>query len=324
MLVLGVGGELAVALVNALLLALWAVLPSLLFGYIGLSLAIRRLRPEFSLRKSEAGELDRAVALYETVCSRIEAIKLQVERPSGFWRRLLAGAADIPERHADEIEDLDAHAQHLRVTIVRLKRQPLQRLRAWVHMASTQFALGRAVIAHVLVLALLIVGYRVSDQPAWADELTTRAQTMLAWWFPLDERLFYANAVATGFAALAVALFYVVRRMGLRRDYAVEFCTFKELAHADPGQAIHLLQSESEGPQAESDTADANLTGLAILGLPATATMEQIKAAYKTLIKQNHPDRVHGMSPAFRRLAEAETKRLNAAYQQALISLSSV
>ena len=36
------------------------------------------------------------------------------------------------------------------------------------------------------------------------------------------------------------------------------------------------------------------------------------------LIKQNHPDRVHGMSPAFRELAEAETKRINVAYQEAL------
>jgi hypothetical protein len=31
---------------------------------------------------------------------------------------------------------------------------------------------------------------------------------------------------------------------------------------------------------------------------------------------------VHGLSPAFRQLAEVETKRLNAAYQQALFSLS--
>ena len=41
--------------------------------------------------------------------------------------------------------------------------------------------------------------------------------------------------------------------------------------------------------------------------------------AYKVLIKQNHPDRVHDMSPALIRLAESETKKINAAYQQALL-----
>jgi hypothetical protein len=40
------------------------------------------------------------------------------------------------------------------------------------------------------------------------------------------------------------------------------------------------------------------------------------------LIKQNHPDRVQGMSQAFKKLAEFETKKLNAAYRQALSAAS--
>ena len=55
-----------------------------------------------------------------------------------------------------------------------------------------------------------------------------------------------------------------------------------------------------------------------MLGVPPAAAIDDIKQAYKVLIKQNHPDRVHGMSPAFRELAEAETKRINAAYREAL------
>src|ERR1700733_8772867 len=109
--VLGVGGELAVALINALLLSLWAVLPGLGAGYVRQSLAIRRIRPEFSLRKSEASELDRAVVLYQTACARIEEIQEQAERPAALWRRLLTGGADIPPQHTDEFEDLDAHAR---------------------------------------------------------------------------------------------------------------------------------------------------------------------------------------------------------------------
>ena len=62
---------------------------------------------------------------------------------------------------------------------------------------------------------------------------------------------------------------------------------------------------------------DAYLDGL--LGVSAQATINEVKHAYKLLIKQNHPDRVQDMSPAFRALAEAETKRINAAYRQALL-----
>jgi hypothetical protein len=39
------------------------------------------------------------------------------------------------------------------------------------------------------------------------------------------------------------------------------------------------------------------------------------------LVKQNHPDRVHNMSSVFKELAETETKKLNAAYAEALSHL---
>ena len=61
-----------------------------------------------------------------------------------------------------------------------------------------------------------------------------------------------------------------------------------------------------------------------MLGLTPAATIEDVRDAYKTLIKQNHPDRVHGMAPVFRALAEAETKRINAAYRQALLCIPQV
>jgi DnaJ like chaperone protein len=59
-----------------------------------------------------------------------------------------------------------------------------------------------------------------------------------------------------------------------------------------------------------------------ILGVSASATIAEVKQAYKTLIKQNHPDRVQGMSQAFKKLAEIETKKINAAYRQALSAAS--
>jgi hypothetical protein len=146
-------------------------------------------------------------------------------------------------------------------------------------------------------------------------------------WYPLDARLFYANAVAAGFAIAAAALFYLLRRARLRRDYELEICAFEDLAYSDP-----LRPAEPPPPPEDQATLDpsqwteanennANDTWFAVLGLSPAATIEDVRLAYKTLIKQNHPDRVHGMAPVFRALAETETKRINAAYRQALACL---
>jgi hypothetical protein len=316
------GGELAALLVNAVLLALWAALPGLILGYIRQVLAARNIRPEFALRKSEIAELDRAVALYDQVCHRLETIEQQTETPMPFWRALFDRTDDVPD--AEECEDLRAHAQHLRGTIGRLKRRPLQRLHAWVHVTSAQSALAGAIAAYGAALALAITASQASGQAAWADELNAGAHHAIAW-YPLDARLFYANAVAAGFATAATALFYLLRRARLRRDYELEICAFEDLAYSDPLRPVEPSPEDQSAfdlsQWTEANENSANDTWFAVLGLSSAATIEDVRQAYKTLIKQNHPDRVHGMAPVFRSLAEAETKKINAAYRQALACL---
>jgi hypothetical protein len=311
------GGELSALLVNAVLLALWAALPGLILGYIRQVLVARKIRPGFALRKSEISELDRAGALYDQVCRRLETIEQQTETPTRVWRALFDRADDVPD--AEERDDLQAHAQHLRGTIARLKRRPLQRLHSWVHAASAQSALAGAIAAYGAGLAFAIAASQTPGQAAWADELNAGARHALAW-YPLDARLFYANAAAAGCAAAAGALFYLLRRTRLRRDYELEICAFEDLAYSDPRRPAEPSdQAASDPPQTEANENNANDTWFAVLGLSSAATIEDVRQAYKTLIKQNHPDRVHGMAPVFRALAEAETKRINAAYRQALI-----
>jgi hypothetical protein len=321
MLETGLDEELSLALVNAGLLALSAVLPVLFVGYIQQLLAVRRILPEFSLRKSETAELDRAVSLYEKACDRLKTINEQNQRPNALWRALFGLRTDLGQHDIDELQDVEAHAQHLRTTIIRLKRRPLQRLRAWVHTLSMRFALGGALAAHISGLAFLVVGF----DSLWAEELTAAAKNPLVW-YPLDEHLFYANAAAAAFAAAMAPAFYLVRRKRLRQERALEFYTFQDFAHGDPADAIDPSQREQEdvwqqAPSSDTD-GDSEHNCFAVLGLSHLATIEEVKEAYKALIKQNHPDRVHGLSPAFRTLAEVETKKLNAAYQQALFSLS--
>ena len=101
----------------------------------------------------------------------------------------------------------------------------------------------------------------------------------------------------------------------------MEFCKFKEFADADFDQLIDQPHADDVDPSQPEDSGEVSEdeSWFAVLGLSKAATIEDVKEAYKTLIKQNHPDRVQGMSLAFRQLAEFETKRLNAAYEQALI-----
>ena len=317
--------DFSLALVNAVLLALWPVLPGLLLGYARQSLAARHIRPEFSLRKSEAFELRRAARLYETVCSRLQALKDCNAVKTGLWRNIFPRRPELDHGDADEVADLEAYARHLGETIGRLQRRPLQRLRSWAHLMSSKSALGRALAAHVVGFVLLLVVFHIPDQPALAGELTTGANDILAW-YPIDERFFYANAVAAGFAATAAPMFYLVRWAGLRREYGFEFCSFKELARSEPAAVIERMRidraEQDPGPLADSTELGSDRSWFAVLGLSSSATIEEAKEAYKRLIKQNHPDRVHDMSPALRQLAEAETKKLNAALRQALISAS--
>lgn len=51
-----------------------------------------------------------------------------------------------------------------------------------------------------------------------------------------------------------------------------------------------------------------------VLGVPETATQAEIKAAYRSLIKQIHPDTVSTVSPYLKRIAEDKAKELTEAY----------
>jgi DnaJ domain len=316
-------GELAAALVNAVLLALWAAPLGLVAGYIRQARTARRIRPQFALRNSEVAELDRAARLYDQVCRRIEAGDRPTETPQSFWRALFDRSDDAGQAEAEERDDLQAHAQYLRGTIARLRRRPLQRLRTWVHIASARSALAGAIAAYGAALALAIAAPQTSEQAVWADELNAGARHALAW-YPLDARLFYANAVAAGFAVAAAALFYLLRRAFLCRDYELEMCAFKDLARSDPRRPAEPPEDQAAfdpSQWTEANENNANGTWFAVLGLSSAATIEDVRQAYKALIKQNHPDRVHGMAPVFRALAEVETKKITTAYRQALLCI---
>lgn len=55
-----------------------------------------------------------------------------------------------------------------------------------------------------------------------------------------------------------------------------------------------------------------------ILGVPYTADEEEIRAAYKNLIKQYHPDKVSHLGDDIKSVAEAKTKEINKAFSEAI------
>jgi hypothetical protein len=316
------GGDFSAAIVNAILLALWAVLPALAIAYARQRALAPRRRPEFMLQKSERSELKRAVELYGKVRHRLEQIREGNELINSFWRSALRRHSSIPEQN-EELEDLKAYAQHLQAMIARLRNQPLLRLKSWISTRSVQYALGCAIAVYCVSFVLLwLLAFAISDQPAWMQEFQAEANDRLLW-YPFDEQFFYLNAAAIAVAAVGTPIIYFMRRYSLRWQYSLEFCVFADLSNIGPAESIYEfdIAAGAENAGAITDIASEE-DWIRILGVSESATIEEVKEAYKTLIKQNHPDRVQGMSQAFKKLAEVETKKINAAYRQALSAAS--
>ena len=54
-----------------------------------------------------------------------------------------------------------------------------------------------------------------------------------------------------------------------------------------------------------------------VLDVSREATLREVTAAYRERIQKNHPDKVAHLSAQIRRVADEETRRLNAAYEEA-------
>ena len=261
------GGELSALLVNAVLLALWVALPGLILGYIRQALDGARHSP--AILAAQIGSMPNWTARCGCTTKSAAASRpsnSETETPQRFWRALFDRTDDVPD--AEERDDLQAHAQHLRGTIARLKRRPLQRLHAWVHAASARSALAGAIAAYGVALALAVAASQAPDQAAWADELNARHAIV---WYPLDARLFYANAVAAGFAVAAAALFYLLRRARLRRDYELEICAFEDLAYSDPLRPAEPSPPEDQAASIRRSGQKPTRTTPTTPGLPCSA-----------------------------------------------------
>lgn len=82
------------------------------------------------------------------------------------------------------------------------------------------------------------------------------------------------------------------------------------------------LQAPAAGADVSFDSAAPGEAGsedcFAVLGLTPLADEHSVRGAYRRLISQYHPDKVSGLGPELVAVAERETRRINAAYMEAL------
>jgi DnaJ-domain-containing protein 1 len=80
------------------------------------------------------------------------------------------------------------------------------------------------------------------------------------------------------------------------------------------GKAQEPSRQRLETPPAMSVNEPEKLSAYEILGLSPSASLMEIKMAYRKRVKECHPDLFAGMDPQAKALAERWTKALNAAY----------
>src|ERR1700730_2254669 len=305
------------------LFALFAV-PSILFvSYVRYMIAVRNLRPDFSLRKLESIELQGAVLLYGKVTKRTKDAGGEVRQGGLSWRVRDQAQESLRQKIREELEDLETYARDLRGRITGLRHRPLMRYRSWVCVVALHFALGRSLACYSLIVAASVASFSYFDELLVAPALDASLETFVPW-PALDGRLLLANWIAANFVVIAMPLFYLVRRARLYREHRPQIRNLKEFAATDPDRLIHQRQDNEETADERHETSHKvaeEQPWFAVLGVLPSATIDDIKQAYKALVKKNHPDRVHDMSQSFIELAEAETKKLNLAYEQAFVYL---
>jgi hypothetical protein len=303
---------------NAILFASWIVLPAVCIASLRQIVAARRATSDYALYPLEAIELSRATLLCERASNKLEEISRVLSDRTGSLRARYRRRADFRRQHGKELRDLTAYANHLRATIIRIRGEPLKRFKARAHAVSLRFAFMSALAVYGAVFSLLLAVMLLS-KPPWLELLAVKYALIGQ---ATQEPLMYVNVIASGFAIAATPLSYLLGRAGLGFGERVQVQLLKEFATPDPKWLFHRKHQDETANDKAIEQHAPDATWPSILGVSPSATIEEVKEAYKLNIKKNHPDRVHGMAAIFKNLAEAETKKLNAAYEEAILSLN--
>lgn len=80
--------------------------------------------------------------------------------------------------------------------------------------------------------------------------------------------------------------------------------------------STHQKTNDREKTNRPSENIYSGLTPHEILGVAPTASEDEIRTAYRKLVNQYHPDKVHHLGAEFQELAEVKFKTIQNAYQK--------
>jgi DnaJ-class molecular chaperone len=75
-------------------------------------------------------------------------------------------------------------------------------------------------------------------------------------------------------------------------------------------------QEANKNPQGNKKKAEDEQDPYQILNIGRNATRDELISAYRKLVKMYHPDKVAGLAPEYRDIAERKMKNFNSAYQK--------
>jgi hypothetical protein len=234
----------SIASSDASLLAMSAVLPTLLILYLRSNLKAKKLRPDRSLSRLERIELCRATLLYDKASRRREEIYKQRKPLKLGWRAFYRARVEFWKEFGTELQELDCFARDLRTTIMDLRERPLQRFKSWIHVDSARSALCRSLWCYCSIVAVLVALSYYPDTLLWVSTkvvFDTFVQRQPS------SGLLLGNMMATGFVAVVLPPLYLVRRSQLYRRNQPQLRSLCAFAAADPDRLVNHVQSEGVG-----------------------------------------------------------------------------
>jgi DnaJ-domain-containing protein 1 len=83
-------------------------------------------------------------------------------------------------------------------------------------------------------------------------------------------------------------------------------------------EAVGMWRARALKPTTASRGNETGKPWFEILDVPESASIEDIRAAYRDKTRQYHPDQVAGLAPEFRATSERKMSEINSAYADAI------
>lgn len=235
------------------------------------------------------------------------------------------------ERSNRALDQLEAAVSSHEYSIEQQKRSVSQTVPDWraahnelVRLEATWAILGIAALVYLGLYTLFII-----LQPQWTRYLSEAA----VWVIPAIRPAYGPAAVAT-VASLSVSmLLRKQKQQALNANLNTELVAVwsgietdidtadRVAASADDStaraQAGARSKSSSSGTSSRSTAPEPGAAWFAVLGVPESASPDEIRRAWKKCMSEYHPDTVASRGQKLRDLAATETTAINEAYQTA-------